>query len=99
MSASNLLPSLRLALLIWAAWPAWPTQAQSAYPVRAIHYIVPYAPGSGNDTLARRMAQLLSDSFKQSVVVENNAGAGGIIGTAQVARGASDGYLIGMGST
>lgn len=76
-----------------------PAAGAGNYPNALIRFIVPFAPGSGNDILARRMGQLLSESFRQTVVVENQAGAGGIIGITQVARAAPNGYTIAMGST
>ena len=69
------------------------------FPNAPIRYVVPFAPGSGNDTLARRIGHLLSESYQQPVIIENQAGAGGIIGIAQVTRAAPNGYTIGMGST
>ena len=95
-----------LVLAVWSAGgmaqtskPASGAGGAANYPNALIRFIVPFAPGSGNDTLARRMGQLLSESFKQTVIIENQAGAGGIIGIAQVTRAAPNGYTIGMGST
>jgi tripartite-type tricarboxylate transporter receptor subunit TctC len=50
------------------------------YPRKAIRLIVPFAPGGGNDTVARAIAQSVGASFGQPVVVDNRAGAGGILG-------------------
>jgi tripartite-type tricarboxylate transporter receptor subunit TctC len=104
MNRRRLLTSFLLpALMAWSsnglAQAARPAGNAAAYPNALIRFVVPFAPGSGNDILARRMGQLLSDSFKQTVIIENQAGAGGIIGIAQVARAAPNGYVIGMGST
>jgi tripartite-type tricarboxylate transporter receptor subunit TctC len=75
--------------------------AQSDWPSRPIRLIVPYAPGGSADRLGRLIGKHLSDAFKQPVVVDNRAGAGGLIGSEQVARAAPDGYTLvvsGIGS-
>ena len=64
------------------------------YPNKPIKIIVPYAPGGGNDVLARFFAPGLSQNLRQSVIVENRAGAGGTTGTASVAKSDPDGYTI-----
>jgi tripartite-type tricarboxylate transporter receptor subunit TctC len=70
-----------------------------AYPIRPVRLIVPFAPGGGNDITSRAIAQQLTELFGQSVIVDNRAGAGGIIGTELIAKAPADGYTIGMGST
>ena len=69
------------------------------YPSRPITLIVPQAPGGGNDTIARIIAQKMTQSLGQQVIVENRPGAGGTLGTRQLARSTADGYAIAMGST
>jgi tripartite-type tricarboxylate transporter receptor subunit TctC len=69
------------------------------YPSRPITLIVPQAPGGGNDTVARIVAQKMTQSLGQQVIVENRPGAGGTLGTRQLARSTADGYAIAMGST
>jgi len=84
-----------------AAWPRW-AHAQSppsVYPDRPITLIVPYAPGGGNDVLARAVAEPMGKSLGQPVVIENRGGAGGAVGTRQVAKAAPDGYTLGLGGT
>jgi tripartite-type tricarboxylate transporter receptor subunit TctC len=61
--------------------------------------IVPQAPGGGNDTIARIIAQKMTQSLDQQVIVENRPGAGGTLGTRQLAKSAADGYALAMGST
>jgi tripartite-type tricarboxylate transporter receptor subunit TctC len=64
------------------------------YPSRTVKIIVPQSPGGATDTFARAMGQKLSDLWKQPVVIENRAGAGGLIGTEFVAKAAPDGYTL-----
>ena len=65
-----------------------------SYPVKAVRMVVPFAPGGGTDVIARRFAADLTDSLKRQVVVDNRAGANGIIGTEIVARAPADGYTL-----
>lgn len=70
-----------------------------AYPTRPVRIIVPLAPGGGNDTVARLVAQKMSENIGQVVIVENRAGGGGIIASEIVAKSAADGYTLYLVST
>lgn len=73
-------------------------QAQAAdWPVKPVSIVVAGTPGGGTDAVARIVAADLSAQLKQSFVVDNRAGAGGIIGTKHVAAAAPDGYTLLMG--
>ena len=72
--------------------------AQTNYPAKAIRLVVPLAPGGPSDILARTMAQKLTESLKQTVVVDNRTGAGGVIGTDIAAKSPPDGYTLFMTS-
>lgn len=75
-----------------------PAFAQAAdYPNKPIRLVIPYPPGGGNDTLGRIVAQRLSTALGQQVFVDNKAGAGGNLGTEQVAHAKPDGYTLTLG--
>ena len=85
----------RRALLAAPAALAAPAVAQEApWPNRPIRIVVPYPPGGGSDVTARLVAPGIQAALGQSVVVENRAGATGVVGTEAVARSAPDGYTL-----
>jgi tripartite-type tricarboxylate transporter receptor subunit TctC len=86
---------LSLALVLWATV----TPASAEYPDHPIRMIVPFAPGGGTDVLARIIAQTLGSKWGQSVVVENQPGASGAIGSRVAMNAAPDGYTLLMAST
>ena len=71
-----------------------PALALAQYPTRAIRLVVPYPPGGGTDTVARPLAQKLTEQLKHPVIVDNRGGASEIIGTEIVAHATPDGYTL-----
>ena len=69
------------------------------YPGKPVKLIVPFAPGGSVDIVGRILAQQMGEDLKQSIVVENRAGAGGNIGFEALAKSAPDGYTLGMASS
>ncbi len=88
----------RRLLLAAPAFLAFPARAQG-YPEKPIRLVVPFAPGGNADMTGRLFAEALAKRLGQSVVVENRGGAGGAIGSEQVANAPADGYSVGLGST
>ena len=70
--------------------------APGGYPDKPVRMVVPYVAGGSFDTVGRILAQRLAESWGQQVIVDNRAGATGVIGTQTVARAAADGYTIGL---
>ena len=68
--------------------------AQAAYPNKPVRFFVPFTAGSGTDIVARTVADVMSKSLGQPVLIENRPGAGGTIAAAQVAKSEPDGYTI-----
>ena len=75
---------------------AVPSAALAVYPVKSIRIIVAASPGAADDFFARVLRNELEATYGQRVVVENRAGAGGLIGNRQVSRAKADGYTLGM---
>ncbi len=100
MSTSRRLMLANLASVAIAALASAPlAHAQApAYPSRPLRIIVPFSAGTSADIFARMVAQRLQDALGQSVVVDNRAGANGVIGIDALAKAAPDGYTIGLGS-
>jgi tripartite-type tricarboxylate transporter receptor subunit TctC len=69
------------------------------YPSKSVRVVVPFASGGGTDIMARLLAQKLTETLGQTFIVDNRAGANGIIGTEIVAKAPADGYTIMMGTS
>ena len=86
--------NIRLVFLLALAWAH---VATAAYPDRPFKLIVPFAPGGGNDTVARLVSERLGSELGQPVIVDNRPGAGGVIGAEAAARAPADGYTLFLG--
>ncbi len=84
-----------------AAGPATAAQPSAAntYPDRPIRLVVPFPPGGINDLVARIIGQSLSEQMRQTVIIDNRAGAGGTLGLGIAARANPDGYTLAFGAT
>ncbi|HET7157566.1 MAG TPA: tripartite tricarboxylate transporter substrate-binding protein, partial [Burkholderiales bacterium] len=70
--------------------------AERAYPTKPIRLLVPYAPGGGNDTMARAIGRKLTETWGQQVIIDNRPGANGLLAGEMAAKAAPDGYTLFM---
>jgi tripartite-type tricarboxylate transporter receptor subunit TctC len=90
--------AIRTGALLALASLAASVQAQTAYPVKPIRFIVQYGPGSTLDIMARILGPHMHQSMGQPVIVENRPGAGGMVGTELAAKAPPDGHTLTMGA-
>ncbi|WP_160348834.1 MULTISPECIES: tripartite tricarboxylate transporter substrate binding protein [unclassified Bordetella] len=90
LSCLTLLGSMGTALNLATISPA----AAAQWPERPVRLVVPFAPGGSNDVIARKLADSISKSTGQTFIIENRAGAGGVVGAGYVASAAPDGYTF-----
>lgn len=89
-----------VALAVALACTAQLALAGEAYPARTVRFIVPFPPGGATDVVTRLVASKLNEQYgRQIVVVDNRAGAGGVVGSELAAAAAPDGYTLVMGTT
>ncbi|MEN3362819.1 MAG: hypothetical protein V7606_93 [Burkholderiales bacterium] len=93
----RVLATSRLSLIAGLTLAAAVTQAQD-FPSRTLKMIVPFGPGTTTDIIARVAAEGMSKQLGQTIIVENRAGAGGIIGSDAAAKAPADGYTMVMGT-
>jgi tripartite-type tricarboxylate transporter receptor subunit TctC len=89
----------RYLLSVLSLLAAGSAAAAQDYPTRPVTLVVGYAPGGGNDAMARIAGELMSRPLGQQIVIENRGGAGGSIATRAVAKAAPDGYTLVIGGT
>lgn len=83
-----------VAAFVASLFVAGAVAAAQSYPSKSVRFVVPYAPGGGSDITARAIGQKLGESLGQTFVVDNRAGASGMVGTELVAKAPSDGYTL-----
>lgn len=94
-----LITAARAAVGTAAGIAALPASSQSDYPARPVRLVVGFPAGGGTDVFARVLAQGLSNALGQQFVVDNKAGAGGIVASQSMLQTAPDGYTLLVGST
>jgi tripartite-type tricarboxylate transporter receptor subunit TctC len=90
-------PAIRLVGFLAALGAVAPLAAPATaqpFPAKLVRFVVPQAPGGATDVFARKIGQVLSERWGQPIIIENRAGAGGVLGTDAVAKSAPDGYTL-----
>ena len=90
--------SLSSLVVLALGWTAVSNAQVNPYPNRPIKLVVPFVPGGTLDVVARLLGKNLSEAFGQPVIVDNKAGAGGVVGVDYVAKSAADGYTLVLNS-
>ncbi len=85
---------IAVSAIAWALGATAFAQGTDSYPSKRITFVVPYAPGGATDVSARLLGNKLSEAWKQTVVIENKPGGGGLIGNDFVAKAPADGYTV-----
>jgi tripartite-type tricarboxylate transporter receptor subunit TctC len=85
--------------LVLASRPVHAQEEAAKYPTRAIHIVVGFTPGGGNDLIARIVGQKLSENVGQPVIIDNKPGGGGIVSAEHVAKSSPDGYTLLVGAS
>ncbi|MGD9766726.1 MAG: Bug family tripartite tricarboxylate transporter substrate binding protein [Pseudolabrys sp.] len=96
MSFPKVITALMVSIMMAIAQPAC---ANDSYPTKPVKLVVPFPPGGTTDIVARILAQKLGEALGKSFVVENKAGAGGLVGADYVAKSEADGYTLLLGNS
>jgi tripartite-type tricarboxylate transporter receptor subunit TctC len=96
---TRVIVTLLIIAAVDAADAAQTRSGAATWPAKPLRFIVLFSPGSATDTIARVVAQKLSEALGQQVVIDNRAGASGSIGAEMAARAAADGYTLVLGTT
>ena len=88
--------SYRVGLACLACSLMWSAPSRAEYPDKPVHFVLPFPPGGGTDTLARALGNRLSEGLGEQVVIDNRPGAGANIGADIAAHSPADGYTLFM---
>jgi tripartite-type tricarboxylate transporter receptor subunit TctC len=96
MKEEFIMRSLIVLLVCICGWSAVAAVGAERYPTKPIRMVVPFPPGAASDFLARVVGLKLNELYREQVVIDNRAGAGGVVGGTLIAKGVPDGYTLGM---